>query len=61
MEAEYGTYEYEKDKGMEKDHIKFWYRQDDCPLTFELSLMMCKERKKLIMSIDLLIGRDHGK
>ena len=24
MEAEYGTYEYEKDKGMEKEHNNFW-------------------------------------
>ena len=25
MEAEYGTYEYEKEKGMEKYHVEFWY------------------------------------
>ena len=24
METEYGTYEYEKDKGMEKKQINFW-------------------------------------
>ena len=23
MEADYGTYEYEKENGMEKEHIKF--------------------------------------
>ena len=26
MEAEYKTYEYDKEKGMKKDHINFWYR-----------------------------------
>ena len=26
MEEEYRTYEYEKEKGMEKYHINFWYR-----------------------------------
>ena len=41
MRSEYGTYEYEKDKGTEKDHINFWYRKADCILTFELSHMMC--------------------
>ena len=39
MEAEYGTYEYEKEKGMEKEHIHFWYMQADFRLTSrELSL-----------------------
>ena len=33
MEAEYGTYEYDKEKGMETYHIKFWYRQADFLLT----------------------------
>ena len=32
-EVEYVTYEYEKEKGMENEHIKFWYRQADCILT----------------------------
>ena len=26
MEAEYGTYQYEKEKGMEKQYINIWYR-----------------------------------
>ena len=33
MEAQYGTDEYEKEKGMGKYHINFWYRQADCLLT----------------------------
>ena len=33
MKAEYRTYEYEKEKGMEKEHIKFWYRQAHCVIT----------------------------
>ena len=33
MEAEYGTYEYEKEKGMQKEHINFWYKQADYLLT----------------------------
>ena len=32
MVAEYGTYEYEIEKGMEKEHINFWYIQADCIL-----------------------------
>ena len=47
MEAEYGTYEYDKEKGMEKDQIGFWLRQAACILTFELSCMMYEEAKKL--------------
>ena len=57
MEAEYITYEYKKEKVMEKDHINFWYRQSDYLLTFELSRMMCEETNKneSIISIDLVI------
>ena len=63
METEYRTYEYKKQKGMEKQHINFWYRQTDCLLTLELSHMMYQEANKneSIMSIDLVIGGDHGK
>ena len=32
MEAEYGKYEYEKEKGTEKEHINFCYVWDDCLL-----------------------------
>ena len=46
MEAEYEKYEYGKEKGIENEHITFWYRQADCLLAFELSHMMCKEEKK---------------
>ena len=42
MEAEYVTYEYDKEKGTEKDNIYFWYIQDGCILTFDISRMMCK-------------------
>ena len=63
MEADDRTYEYEKEKGMEKENINLWYRQADCLQTFELYCMMCKDAKnnKSIMSIDLVIGGDHGK
>ena len=30
MEAEYGTYEDEKEKGMEKEQINLLYRQAGC-------------------------------
>ena len=40
MQAEYGTYEYERGKVMEKEHIDSWYKQADCLLTFELSCMI---------------------
>ena len=33
MDAEYRTYEYEKKKGTEKEHINFWYIQAECILT----------------------------
>ena len=33
MVAEYGTYKYEMEKEMEKEHINFWYIQSDCLLT----------------------------
>ena len=33
MEAKYGTYEYEKQKAMQKQRINFCYRQDDCLIT----------------------------
>ena len=33
MEAEYKNYENEKEKGVENDHINFWYSQADCLLT----------------------------
>ena len=33
IEAEYRTYEYKKEKGMEKEHINFWYIQDYSHLT----------------------------
>ena len=46
MESEYVTYEYEKEKGVEKKNINLWYIQADCILTFELSRMMCKEENK---------------
>ena len=58
MEAQYRKDEYEKEKGMEKDHIKFWYKQADRILTFEISRIICEEdnRKQSIMSNDLVIG-----
>ena len=46
MEVEYGTYEYEKEKGMQKKHINLWYRQADCILTFDISCMMCEKANK---------------
>ena len=52
MEVEYGTYEYENYKGMQEEHINFWYRQADCLLAFELSRMMCKEAKKRINNVN---------
>ena len=62
MEAQYRKDEYEKEKGMEKDRIKFWYKQADRILTFEISRIICEEdnRKQSIMSNDLVIGRDNG-
>ena len=47
---------------MEKDRIKFWYKQADRILTFEISRIICEEdnRKQSIMSNDLVIGRDNG-
>ena len=61
MEAEYRTYEQEK--GMGNEHINFCYRQTYCHITFDLSLMLYKEANKneSSMSIELVIGRDHGK
>ena len=50
MEAEYRTYEYEKD--MEKGHINFWYIQAEFLITFELYRMMFKEAKKLINNVN---------
>ena len=44
-EAECGTYEHEKDKGVGKEHIDFWCIQTNCLLNFELSRQMCKEAK----------------
>ena len=32
-EEQYGTYEYEKEKGVGNGHIKLWYRQYECLLT----------------------------
>ena len=48
---------------MVKDNIKLSYRQADCLLTVELSRMACEEANKNepTMSIDLVIGGDHGK
>ena len=46
MEADYRTYEYERDKCMKKGHINFWYRQADFILPFELYRMMCEEADK---------------
>ena len=48
---------------MKKEHIKFWYIQADCLLTFEISCTMCKEanKQKSILSIDLVIDGDCGK
>ena len=46
MEAEYGIYEYDKLKFMEKDHTNFWYRWSKCLLTFEISRMICKKANK---------------
>ena len=48
MEAEYRTYEYDKEKGIEKEHINIWYRKDEFILAFEISHMMCKKGKKVI-------------
>ena len=42
MKADYGTYEYEKEKDMGQEHINLWCRQDDYLLTFELFCMICK-------------------
>ena len=33
MVAEYGTYEYEIEKGTENNNINFWYIQAECLLT----------------------------
>ena len=48
---------------MEKEHINFWYREADFLLAFEIYRMMCEEANKNepTVSIDLVIGRDHGK
>ena len=42
-EKEYGTYEYEKEKDMEKEHINFWYRQADSHFTSR-ALSLTNER-----------------
>ena len=47
MEAEYGTYEYEKEKGVEKERIKFWYRQAGFLIYFELSHLLFEESMKM--------------
>ena len=48
---------------MEKEHIDFLYIQAYCLLTFDISHMICKEANKneSTISIDLVIGGDHGK
>ena len=48
MDVEYRTYEYDKEKGIEKEHINIWYRKDEFILAFEISHMMCKKGKKVI-------------
>ena len=40
MDIEYGKYEYEKEKGLENEFIKLWYRHSEFILTFELSHLM---------------------
>ena len=45
LEVGCGTYEYEREKGMEKKHIKFWYIQADF-LNFEIYRIMCEEANK---------------
>ena len=63
MEAESNTFEYEQEKGMEKDHINYWYRLAGCILAFELSCMMCEEadKNKSTISTELVIGGYYGK
>ena len=47
MEAEYRTYENEKEKGMGNDCINFWYIPAICIITFTLSNLMKDWAKKM--------------
>ena len=52
MEAEYVTYEYDKEKGMEKESINLQYRYAYFILTFELYCMVCEEGEIIINRVN---------
>ena len=60
MEAEYGTYEYDNKKCMEREHNNFWYRQAEfiltsraLSLTYDCSCYFLQHHQKL--SLPLLV------
>ena len=58
MKADYGTYAYEKEKSIEKEHINFWYIQSSClltlctlPLTNDCSCHFLQHHPQLLPSL----------